>query len=79
MLHGSQAELLRRVIHQQAAALPHLAIRVASVDSFQGCEQDVMLVSCVRSNAGGNIGFLEDVRRLNVALTRGRWGSSHCQ
>jgi hypothetical protein len=70
---GSQAELLRQHIQRLQTALPHLLIRVASVDSFQGCEQDVMVVSCVRSNPSGNIGFLKDERRLNVALTRGRW------
>lgn len=47
-------------------------IRVSSIDGFQGQEQDVMYISMVRSNEDGKIGFLQDVRRMNVALTRAR-------
>lgn len=57
---------LRKQLYQE--------IEVASVDAFQGREKDFIVLSCVRSNDGKSIGFLSDPRRLNVALTRARYG-----
>ncbi len=48
------------------------AVEVDTVDGFQGREKEAVLISLVRSNSTGEIGFLADVRRMNVALTRAR-------
>src|ERR1700754_546316 len=66
-----------RVLNEQLAAHPELLkyndhIAVNTVDSFQGQERDVVYISMTRSNTEGEIGFLSDIRRMNVALTRAR-------
>ena len=48
------------------------SIAVNTIDSFQGQERDIVYISMVRSNSDGIIGFLSDIRRMNVAMTRAR-------
>ena len=57
---------------RMAPQLEPLGIEVDTVDAFQGREAEAVLVSCVRSNAEGRLGFLTDLRRMNVALTRAK-------
>jgi ATP-dependent RNA/DNA helicase IGHMBP2 len=63
--YGAQVRLLRETL-----AVPSLEID--SVDGFQGREKEAVMISLVRSNAKGEIGFLADIRRMNVAMTRAR-------
>ena len=71
--YKSQVQLLRRLIKHEKELKQFLPyITVNTVDGFQGQERDVILISMVRGNDEGRIGFLNDLRRMNVAITRAR-------
>ena len=71
--YRSQARLIRRLLKlQHFFRRLRRQITVGTVDGFQGQERDVVIISLVRDNADGNIGFLRDLRRMNVAMTRAR-------
>lgn len=61
-----------RLLHDMVAQSENNEMKISTVDSFQGQERDVILVSAVRSNITGEVGFLRDWRRLNVSITRAR-------
>lgn len=63
--YAAQARLLRTLID-------NAAIEIDTVDGFQGREKEAIVISLVRSNTTGEVGFLADTRRTNVALTRAR-------
>ena len=71
--YRAQVQLLRRMLRKSAYFKPlrHL-ITVNTVDGFQGQERDLIVISMVRQNEEGQIGFLRDLRRMNVAITRAR-------
>lgn len=71
--YRAQVQFLRHLIKKQEFFKPyrHL-ISVNTVDGFQGQERDIVLISLVRANDEGQIGFLRDLRRMNVAMTRAR-------
>ena len=71
--YRAQVQLLRRLLMKREALKPfRRLISVNTVDGFQGQERDVIVISLVRSNDEGQIGFLRDLRRMNVAITRAR-------
>ena len=71
--YRAQVQLLRRLIRADAALKPlRPSISVGTVDGFQGQERDIIIISTVRDNDKGEIGFLRDLRRMNVAITRAR-------
>ena len=62
----------RKQVYDLRELLEAASIYIQTIDSFQGQERDIILVSLVRSNAANQIGFLSDYRRMNVALTRAK-------
>lgn len=63
--YAAQARLIRSLCEIEG-------VEIDTVDGFQGREKEAVIISCVRSNRDGEIGFLGDTRRMNVALTRAR-------
>lgn len=71
--YKAQVQYLRQLIKRDAFFKPFRSlITVNTVDGFQGQERDVIIISLVRANEEGQIGFLNDLRRMNVAITRAR-------
>lgn len=71
--YKAQVQYLRNKIKADASLKPYRSLfTVNTVDGFQGQERDVIFISLVRTNEEGQIGFLNDLRRMNVAITRAR-------
>lgn len=71
--YRAQVQYLRRIVYSNADLKAiRRAITINTIDSFQGQERDVIIISLVRANENGQIGFLSDLRRMNVAMTRAR-------
>ena len=71
--YRAQVQLLRRLLMKREFFKPfRRAVSVNTVDGFQGQERDIIVISLVRANDDGQIGFLRDLRRMNVAITRAR-------
>lgn len=71
--YRAQVQYLRQLIRKKEWIKPfRMRISVNTVDGFQGQERDIIVISLVRSNEEGQIGFLRDLRRMNVAITRAR-------
>lgn len=64
--YNAQVQILRNLL------AAHVGLEVSTVDGFQGREKEAIVLSLVRSNPRGEVGFLADQRRLNVAITRAR-------
>jgi superfamily I DNA and/or RNA helicase len=71
--YRAQVQYLRQQVKKRPFFKPYRShISINTVDGFQGQERDIILISLVRANAEGQIGFLRDLRRMNVAITRAR-------
>jgi superfamily I DNA and/or RNA helicase len=71
--YKEQIRILKELLLNADALLPYAhKISANTIDSFQGQERDVVYISMVRSNSTGDIGFLADIRRMNVAITRAK-------
>src|SRR5690606_35075858 len=71
--YRAQVDHLQRLAEASSILAPVFSfISINTVDAFQGQERDAIVISFVRSNATGEVGFLGDIRRTNVAMTRAR-------
>lgn len=70
--YSAQASVIRKTLREDSAELQRSFCEVSTVDGFQGREKEVIVISMVRSNLYGEVGFLKNERRMNVAVTRAR-------
>ncbi|XP_042469677.1 uncharacterized protein LOC122052288 isoform X2 [Zingiber officinale] len=71
--YSAQVASVEEQVRKKLSSSSNLLVKVSTVDGFQGSEEDVIILSTVRSNANGSIGFVSNPNRTNVALTRARY------
>lgn len=74
--YASQVLAIRDRLGQKYNNNAHFEVKVNVIDAFRGGEEDIVIISTVRSNRAGSIGFLSSLHWTNVALTRARYGSN---
>jgi senataxin len=71
--YKAQVYEIQEKVKQYMVSNPNFSVNVRSVDGFQGGEEDIIIISTVRSNLSGKVGFLSNRQRANVAITRARY------
>jgi senataxin len=71
--YNAQVKAIQEKLGKSYDMYDGFSVKVKSVDGFQGAEEDVIIISTVRSNGAGSVGFLTNLQRTNVALTRARY------
>ncbi|KAI3979739.1 hypothetical protein MKX01_013834 [Papaver californicum] len=70
--YAAQVAAIQEKLGHKYEKLEYFVVRVKSIDGFEGGEEDIIIISTVRSNSEGSIGFISNLQRPNVALTRAR-------
>lgn len=70
--YNAQVRAFQEKLEKPYGCRDGFSLKIKSVDGFQGGEEDVIIISTVRSNEDGAVGFLRDAKRTNVALTRAK-------
>ena len=70
--YAAQVVVIQEILGRKFDALDGFTVKVRSVDGFQGGQEDLIIISTVRSNTHASIGFTSNLQRTNVALTRAR-------
>lgn len=70
--YNAQVRAIQEKLGKTYSRYDSFSVKVKSVDGFQGAEEDIIIISTVRSNGAGSVGFLTNLQRTNVALTRAK-------
>jgi superfamily I DNA and/or RNA helicase len=70
--YNAQVKVIQEKVGKSYNTYDGFSVKIKSVDGFQGSEEDIIIVSTVRSNGVGSVGFLSNTQRTNVALTRAK-------